>query len=240
MNSPKIAALLSVFLMSFFIFSSCEKGPEIGYISGDVLNVRNDPSVSGLVVSKVYMGDKVYIINKSENKETIGGKTDYWKFISNNTVMGWVFGGYISASPTVSLEQLEGSYYYTSVSRSSYHQVNKILNIKGTDYELKMSDSDSRYLLIKGDLSFNNTLITLNPRTKKNVGGYGRSQYGYGYGYSHSYTTEYDEREVKVSPEEKIHYQYVLTNIVTMSNHMLVMRNELRPDNTFYYAFYKK
>jgi len=70
--------------------------PENKYlvISGDNVNVRENPGLSAKVVTKFSSGEVIKVIEKG-NKETIGGTADYWyKIQSTQGQKGWVFGKY--------------------------------------------------------------------------------------------------------------------------------------------------
>ena len=65
-------------------------------ITGDAVNVRSEPNTSGNnKVFQLNYGDVCTVMDKG-NKETIGGKSDYWYHISFNGQEGWVFGSFTS------------------------------------------------------------------------------------------------------------------------------------------------
>jgi len=62
---------------------------------GSKVNVRDVPGKKGKVVGQLLDGGYVDIYQRTENKETIAGETDYWYHISTpgeDSVDGWVFG----------------------------------------------------------------------------------------------------------------------------------------------------
>lgn len=66
----------------------------VGEINDDKLRVRKEPRI-GEVLGHVNKGDRVIILGKSENKDTIDNFNDYWYKIMFDGIEGWVYGGYV-------------------------------------------------------------------------------------------------------------------------------------------------
>jgi hypothetical protein len=68
-------------------------------ISGEIntarLNVRSEPSAKSEAAGQVVEGDRIFIYERSEKKETIGGDSGYWYRIGEGE---WVFGAYVDLS----------------------------------------------------------------------------------------------------------------------------------------------
>jgi hypothetical protein len=67
----------------------------------EVLNIRDKPGLTdSKIISKIVpTGDpqiNLNVIEATEEKETIDGRTDRWLKINYNGVEGWIFGGYTS------------------------------------------------------------------------------------------------------------------------------------------------
>jgi hypothetical protein len=100
MNHKSLLAI-TVILFSTRIFSQ-EVDPQnfIAYINDDDVNIRNLPSIKeGLVISKTNTGEKIRVIRRTEEKDTINNINTYWfmvDFGKTRNISGWVFGKYIS------------------------------------------------------------------------------------------------------------------------------------------------
>ncbi len=71
--------------------------PLSGEINTARLNVRSEPSAKSEVAGQVVEGDRVFVYERSENKETIGGDSGYWYRIGEGE---WVFGAYVDLFST--------------------------------------------------------------------------------------------------------------------------------------------
>jgi len=66
-----------------------------GVITVAVLNVRDEPGISGKVIGNVSLGDRVTILEEGST-ETLGEDTGTWYKVSTpNGDQGWVFGAYV-------------------------------------------------------------------------------------------------------------------------------------------------
>ena len=106
-NRFKVLALL--FLVILFISTAHAeiytsmgslKDGEYYPVFGDVVNLRNGPSVKNDSIGKLTAGTKIQIVSKSEVKFTQNKYSDYWyqvkSSISGKDVSGYVWGGAIS------------------------------------------------------------------------------------------------------------------------------------------------
>ena len=82
-------------------FSEWAKSDLIGIphiLTGDNVNVRAEPNKNATVLLKLKKGVKVVVINRQDEKVTIGDKTGRWAYIDTgvkdrkgNSIKGWVF-----------------------------------------------------------------------------------------------------------------------------------------------------
>ncbi len=71
----------------------------IGAISvkdGSKINLRQIPSVKGIVSAQLEDGTQIAVSMRSKFTETIDGITAYWYYVNTEDKAGWVFGGYLN------------------------------------------------------------------------------------------------------------------------------------------------
>lgn len=71
----------------------------IGAISvkdGSKINLRQIPSVKGIVSAQLEDGTQIAASMRSKFTETIDGITAYWYYVNTEDKAGWVFGGYLN------------------------------------------------------------------------------------------------------------------------------------------------
>ncbi len=93
-------------------FSSCRKDIEIknvnlpvtqaitkksnyALITSSHLRLRTDPTISSKAITILWKGYIMEILRKSDSRDFVEGKENYWYLISYDGLKGWVFGSYI-------------------------------------------------------------------------------------------------------------------------------------------------
>jgi len=72
---------------------------EYGVLTGNYVNFRSNPSISSKSKGLLLQGVDLKIVMRTDKKENIGGKTDYWyKCWIGENYDGWIFGSYIKKS----------------------------------------------------------------------------------------------------------------------------------------------
>lgn len=67
-----------------------------GFVSGQNVNVRENPSLESKIIGNAFLGTKVYVRKRTEKKMKIGEFNDYWYFCKNFTgEKGWIYGKFI-------------------------------------------------------------------------------------------------------------------------------------------------
>ena len=64
-------------------------------VTADSLRLRAQPTLRAKILSNLYRGEVVEIFKRSEEKENIDGKTDFWFEVTIEGVNGWVFGSHL-------------------------------------------------------------------------------------------------------------------------------------------------
>ncbi len=107
-NSIKIALII----LSVFCLSSCRKDIEIknidlpatraitkksnfAVISSSHLRLRTEPTINSKAVTILWKGYILEILRKSDIRDFVEGKENYWYLINYDGLKGWVFGSYI-------------------------------------------------------------------------------------------------------------------------------------------------
>lgn len=113
-NSIKISLLL---LITVFSFSSCRKDIEINnvnlpatraitnktnyaLITSSHLRLRSESTIGSKAITILWKGYIMEILRRSDNKDFVEGKEDFWYLISYDGLKGWVFGSYINVYST--------------------------------------------------------------------------------------------------------------------------------------------
>ncbi|MCB1306717.1 MAG: SH3 domain-containing protein, partial [Leptospiraceae bacterium] len=121
-------------------------------VTASSLRVRKGPDKFSDQIGSVLAGEIVSIINRKKHSVTIDGLTDRWTLIKrsrpdNNTVSGWVFGGYLEY-PNAELEAVisapyaagcDGKYYPDTFATGIW-AIYK-LDIINERFEIKLDDS---------------------------------------------------------------------------------------------------
>lgn len=109
----KIFCFISICLViSSMIFA--DDLPSVRYVnSKDGLNYRDSPSFSGKKLGTLLHGSRIVVHERTSDKETIDGITDYWYRCSGGISGGgggfyWVFGGYLSKTMPADTEPFLG------------------------------------------------------------------------------------------------------------------------------------
>lgn len=68
--------------------------PSFVYVAATYVRIRATPDTSGAVVATLPIGTWAKVVERSENKQNLLDKYDYWYKISvDNEQQGWIFGG---------------------------------------------------------------------------------------------------------------------------------------------------
>ncbi|TGL35919.1 SH3 domain-containing protein, partial [Leptospira koniambonensis] len=89
----------------FLIIPSIVIGDEIVVI-GKIVNIRENPSISGKVIASVAIGDSLNEIAETATFEVIDNRRAKWYKVSKNNIIGWIFGGYTSKFTSLNTEDL--------------------------------------------------------------------------------------------------------------------------------------
>ena len=82
--------------------------PVYGYVNADSLKLRASAETTSQVVDRLGFGEKLEIITKTEETDTIDGITAPWVMVRrSNSNEGWAFGGYIQKDPPKKNETVE-------------------------------------------------------------------------------------------------------------------------------------
>jgi len=94
----RINFLLVILVFSFGCGNKLEKTKEVKeyfIISKNGLNVRDQPSLHGKILTTLPYLSTVQLIKQKSNLITIQGKTGVWFFVRNGSKRGWLFSGYL-------------------------------------------------------------------------------------------------------------------------------------------------
>ncbi len=111
MNMKK-TLIISLIFFTALCFSSCRKDIEIknvklpvtraitkktnfAVITSSHLRLRTEPTISSRAVTILWKGYIMEILRKSDSRDFVEGKEDYWYLINYDGLKGWVFGSYI-------------------------------------------------------------------------------------------------------------------------------------------------
>lgn len=84
----------SVRLTSQVVFSLSELPSTT--ITADNLRVRSSPNLDAGILALLRTGNQVAVLERTESVDLINGIQEYWFLISNQSITGWIFGGYTS------------------------------------------------------------------------------------------------------------------------------------------------
>lgn len=91
-NNDEKAALLN-------LFKPAQQAKPLFITTAFEVNLREKPSAGAKEVGELSVGTRIRSLERSSEKQTIGGKADYWHRIetvgSENKKTGWVFGGFL-------------------------------------------------------------------------------------------------------------------------------------------------
>ena len=108
----KNSLIISLIIFSAFCFSSCRKDIEIknvelpvtraitkksnyAVITSSHLRLRTEPTISSKAITILWRGYILEILRKSDIRDFVEGKENYWYLINYDGLKGWVFGSYI-------------------------------------------------------------------------------------------------------------------------------------------------
>ncbi len=104
--------ILILLLFSSLVFSSCKKDIEINnvklpvtkaitkksnyaLITSSHLRLRTEATINSKALTILWKGYILEILRKSDIRDSVEGKENYWYLISYDGLKGWVFGSYI-------------------------------------------------------------------------------------------------------------------------------------------------
>ena len=103
---PTILTLITI--LTLFTFTACadrESGAVSMYVSAPSgLVMRAEASKAGKKQGVIPYRTQVTVIEQSDKTMTIEGTTGHWTRVEHDGQAGWVFGGFLSATPIVERE----------------------------------------------------------------------------------------------------------------------------------------
>lgn len=132
----------------FFAFSSgvLAEGNKVGTVTASALNVRETPSTSAQILTKLYSDEQVSVIDSG----------DGWYKISVNDITGWVKADYLSvtdasaAVATITGDNVnlrsEGGTYADIISRMSYGTTVSVITQSGDWYNVSLADGTTGWV----------------------------------------------------------------------------------------------
>ncbi len=60
------------------------------------VRMHSSPDEKSDIINTIWKGSVVEIIARSINNSEINGKEDFWYKAKYNTIVGWIFGGYVN------------------------------------------------------------------------------------------------------------------------------------------------
>ncbi len=107
------ASVLGLFIGLFASFGGQSMAAENATITGDGVNVREQPSVWLGIYRTFDKGKRVEVVSKTDFSDTIGGFTAPWYELSGADGYGYVFGQFIKLDPGVTVPSLDSSEPYS-------------------------------------------------------------------------------------------------------------------------------
>jgi hypothetical protein len=86
---------IALFLWIFLAISIPAYPADNAVITGDGVRVRENPSLSGKILTSLNRSTRVTVIGKTDFSETIGGHTAPWYQVSHGDITGFVFGRFL-------------------------------------------------------------------------------------------------------------------------------------------------
>ena len=100
------------------------------------VRVRSNPKANAAEVSRLSLGTTVSILERTANKSTVGGKSDYWYRISPIVAQkgqkpkdGWIFGGYLASLENTDRDELYRQIVgnYTKVQKTTFAEQTELV-----------------------------------------------------------------------------------------------------------------
>jgi hypothetical protein len=66
-----------------------------GVVRSDILRIREEPFTKGRTLTHLRRGSVLEILSRTDKKESVDERSDYWYQVSFEGVRGWVFGAYL-------------------------------------------------------------------------------------------------------------------------------------------------
>jgi hypothetical protein len=90
--------LLLIFIVLFFEKALAQGSPEFIIIAASDVNIREEPTTTGKVLTRLQLGQIAKILKKSDKPEIVSADqsvpANYWYKISFNGQSGWVYGAF--------------------------------------------------------------------------------------------------------------------------------------------------
>jgi hypothetical protein len=66
-----------------------------GVVRSDILRIREEPFTKARTLTHLRRGSVMEILSRTDKKESVDERSDYWYQVSFEGVRGWVFGAYL-------------------------------------------------------------------------------------------------------------------------------------------------
>jgi hypothetical protein len=66
-----------------------------GVVRSDILRIRDEPFTKASTLTHLRRGSVLEILSRTDKKESVDERSDYWYQVSFEGVRGWVFGAYL-------------------------------------------------------------------------------------------------------------------------------------------------
>jgi hypothetical protein len=125
MNKKYYLVFMVLFMNILNIFPQSSDLPKVMYINtANGLRGRSEPSTNSTVVKILLHGQRIVVWERSTNRATIDGITDYWYKTTfgdkdKNWYFGddmWLFGGYLSENIPLDVPVILGKWHYRGTS----------------------------------------------------------------------------------------------------------------------------
>lgn len=96
-KKPLVIAAMVVGLL--FGCDSSKFQSEVGekIVSAINVKVRAEPSMEAPEVGRLGFGSVLHATQRTKEPSAVGGSSDYWYYVENGSIKGWVFGGLLTA-----------------------------------------------------------------------------------------------------------------------------------------------
>jgi uncharacterized protein YraI len=101
-----VSLILVAIIILLVLFSFCAYPAENATITGDKVNVREQPSIWNRIVQTLDKGTRVEVVTGTDFTDTIDGFTAPWYKIDLGRFYGFVFGRYVELDPGVTVPPL--------------------------------------------------------------------------------------------------------------------------------------